>query len=619
MNIVEIKNPDFLKNIDKKGCIELSAEIRKFLLNSISRTGGHLSSNLGIVELTVALHKVFNSPEDKLIFDVGHQAYIHKILTGRASEFHTLRQFEGISGFQKLKESVHDCWEAGHSSTSLSAALGMAVARDLSKDNYNIIPIIGDGALTGGMALEALNNIGESNSKVIIILNDNEMSISKNVGGLNNTFSRMRASRPYMGLKNELKEVLQKNKTGEVVLRSMRAFRDIVKDGVVKDSIFGEYGLDYIGPINGHSFSELIPTLEMAKAHKGSIVVHVVTKKGMGYKPAQEDTCGTWHGVGKFDVKTGKILDTSPDNMKSWSQIITDELCVMAENDDKICAITPAMISGSKLEKFEELFPNRLFDCGIAEQHAMTFAAGLAINGYKPFISIYSSFLQRSYDQIHHDVARMNLPVVIGVDRCGIVGEDGETHQGIYDVSFLSSIPNMVIAQPKDAHEARSLLHLSFTLGCPFALRYPRGNVEIDSSDTISVIELGKWELFTENKKNVIITYGPEVNRVQSKIKENNLDMDVVNARFLKPLDNEMLIELAKKYNKIYVYGTDCRLGGLGNLILDFYNQININISLKIFGIDDHFVQHGSIPTLRKLEKIDTNSVLEFIEEDING
>ena len=616
MIVTDIENPKFLKKLNRSDCISLAKDIRNFLVHSLSKTGGHLSSNLGVVELTIALHKVFDSPNDKFIFDVGHQSYIHKILTGRANQFDSLRQYNGLSGFQKIKESEYDCWESGHSSTSLSAAFGMAVARDLKKENYSVIAIIGDGALTGGMALEALNNIGDSKSKVIIVFNDNEMSISKNVGGLNSTFSQLRSSRPYIELKKDIKGVLGSNKTGKVVLQGMRSFRDVIKKGVVKDSVFGEYGLDYLGPINGHSFGELFSALEMAKSHEGSIVIHVVTKKGMGYPPAQGDKNGSWHGVGKFNVKTGESLEQMPPNMKTWSEVASDELCEIARTNDRICVITPAMLCGSKLEKFNAEFPNRIFDCGIAEQHAMTFAAGMAINGFIPFISIYSSFLQRCYDQIHHDVARLDLPVIIGIDRCGIVGEDGETHQGIYDISFLSAIPNIIISQPKDDYELRCLLHTAIDSHHPFAIRYPRGSISYNDKIPTK-FEVGKWEKLSYKKTNsLVITYGPEVDRVFAKVKDNEIDVDVVNARFIKPLDEEMLMNIASHYKKVYVYETDCKIGGLGSQILSFYNNNNVNMNIKVFGIDDHFVQHGSIPKLRQVEGIDITSVLEYIEAD---
>ena len=618
MQIKDIKNPTFLKKLSNKELSQLSSDIRKFLIQSVANTGGHLSSNLGVVELTVALHKVFDSPKDKLIFDVGHQSYIHKILTGRADQFTTLRQWQGLSGFQKCHESEHDPWEAGHSSTSLSAALGMAVARDLKNEDHSVVAIIGDGSLTGGMAMEALNNIGDLNHKVIIIFNDNDMSISKNVGGMTHAFSRLRSSEKYLNLKDEVKETLNTNPTGKLLLKGMVNVRDSIKKGIIKNTIFSEYGLDYIGPINGHSYNDLIPALQMAKQHHGSIVVHVMTKKGMGYAPAQMDRSGIWHGVGKFDVKSGKFLAKTPENMKSWSEIMSDELMHLASINDQICAITPAMLQGSKLEKFNKMYPNRTFDCGIAEQHAMTFAAGLAKEGFVPFISVYSSFLQRCFDQIQHDVARMNLPVIIGIDRCGIVGEDGSTHQGIYDISFLAGVPNLIISQPKDAKEAKDLLFTASQTNKPFAIRYPRGVVE-DCNSNGETIEVGTWTILGNGNKHAIITYGPDVDRVYHKVCDNNLPLDVVNARFIKPLDKECLLKIAKDYDKIYIYETDIKIGGLSSMIVSFYNEHGICKPIKVFGIEDHFVEHGSIPELRKNEGIDITTVLETIEKEIKA
>ncbi|MDD6467793.1 MAG: 1-deoxy-D-xylulose-5-phosphate synthase [Erysipelotrichaceae bacterium] len=618
MKIETIKDPSFLKQYNVRQCVDLAADIRKFLIESISKTGGHLSSNLGVVELTIALHKIFDSPTDKFIFDVGHQSYIHKILTGRASQFQTLRQYHGLSGFQKRAEGPYDPWEAGHSSTSLSAALGMATARDLNHDNYHVIAIIGDGSLTGGMAMEALNNIGDSKHKVIIIFNDNNMSISKNVGGMNKAFSKLRSSSQYLNLKDDVKKVLSHDRTGQVLLQGMKNVRDSIKKGIIQDTIFSEYGIDYLGPINGHNFHDLFSALEMAKKHTGSIVVHVVTKKGMGYLPAQNDKFGLWHGVGKFDVVTGQSLSKTPEGMKSWSEIISDELTVLAKDDAKICAITPAMLQGSKLEKFAKQFPERTFDCGIAEQHAMTFAAGLAQQEFHPFISVYSSFLQRCYDQIHHDVCRMNLPVIIGVDRCGIVGEDGSTHQGIYDISFLSAIPNLIVAQPKNAKEAKDLLYTASKTNRPFAIRYPRGTVE-DTNEKGELIPIGSWTTSGFSNKHAIITYGCDVERVYKKVVDNHLPLDVINARFMKPLDEECLLHLAKTHEKLYIYETDCKIGGLGSMVLTFYNDHQISIPIQIFAIGDHFVEHGSIPELRKQEGIDITHVLETIEKEIHS
>ena len=477
MHVYDISGPADIRQLSIKELEALAAEIRAFLIESISRTGGHLSSNLGIVELTLALHVVFDSPRDRILFDVGHQSYVHKILTGRARQFSTLRQYKGLSGFQKRHESEHDCWEAGHSSTSLSAALGMAVARDLNGEHYHIVPVIGDGAMASGMSMEALNQIGGEERNMIIIFNDNSMSISRNVGAMDVAFTRLRTSRSYTTLKNDLQQGLSTSRFGRSLLKGMKNFKNAIKDNVVDTSIFGEFNLDYIGPINGHDLSELIKVLKVAKQHKGPIVVHVLTKKGKGYPYAENDKEGAWHGVAPFDPNSGKPLAALPAGHCSWSEAIARILCDLARDDRDIVAITPAMKAGAKLDGFAREFPQRFFDCGIAEEHAMTFAAGLAASGKRPFISVYSSFLQRAYDQINHDVARMKLPVVIGIDRCGLVGEDGETHHGVFDITMLHAIPNLIMAQPKDVQEARALMKTAFSCARPFCIRYPRGSV----------------------------------------------------------------------------------------------------------------------------------------------
>ncbi|MEG0275235.1 MAG: 1-deoxy-D-xylulose-5-phosphate synthase, partial [Longicatena sp.] len=415
MNLYDIKEPQDIKDLSFAQLADLSQQIRLFLVQSIAKTGGHLSSNLGIVELTIALHYVFDSPKDRFLFDVGHQSYVHKILTGRAGQFSTLRQYKGIAGFQKRKESEHDVWEAGHSSTSLSAALGMAVARDLNHDTYQVLPVIGDGALSGGMAIEALNQIGSEQRNMVIIFNDNNMSISKNVGAMDETFTKLRMSKPYNTLKDDLKSSLSTTKLGNSVLKTMTNMKNAVKENVVDTSIFGDFNLDYIGPVDGHDIKSLVKVLNIAKHHEGPIVVHVMTKKGKGYRYAEDDSEGKWHGVSQFDPETGQTLSKLPAGHLNWSEVISETLLDLAKQNEDIVAITPAMKGGSKLDKFFQELPQRSFDCGIAEEHAMTFAAGLAVSGKRPFISVYSSFLQRAYDQINHDVARMELPVVIGI------------------------------------------------------------------------------------------------------------------------------------------------------------------------------------------------------------
>lgn len=615
MKLYDIKDPDDIKGMSLDELENLCQDIRSFLIENVSKTGGHLSSNLGIVELTVALHYTFFSPKDKIFFDVGHQSYVHKILTGRAGSFSTLRQHKGLSGFQKRYESEHDVWEAGHSSTSLSAALGMAVARDLNHENYHIIPVIGDASLTGGMALEALNQIGYENKNMIIIFNDNNMSISKNVGAMDAAFTRMRTSKPYITLKEDISSTLSGSKIGKSVLENLRSFKNSVKDNVVDTSLFGEFNLDYIGPVDGHDLKTLIKILRAAKKHHGPIVVHVITKKGKGYSYAENDKFGKWHGVPQFDIKSGMFLSKMPSGHASWSEVIAKNLQYLAEKNEDIVAITPAMISGSKLTEFFHSYPERSFDCGIAEEHAITFAAGLANSGKRPFVSIYSSFLQRAYDQINHDVARMDLPVVIGIDRCGLVGEDGETHHGLFDVSMIRSMPNMILCQPKDAREAQQLLYTAFHQQHPFAIRYPRGNVPFTVSDTIEEVRIGSWTKwsYAEKSKVIVIAYGSDVDKIISKATVNAQPITVINARFFKPLDEEMMQEIMNSKLPVIIYETDILAGGLSGAILEYSNDHNCKKHYDRIGIGDHYVEHGSLPLLRKSEHIDMNSLFERI------
>ena len=620
MNIYDIKGPNDIKTCSIAELDDLCAQIRSFLIESVAKTGGHLSSNLGIVELTVAMHYVFHTPQDKFLFDVGHQSYVHKILTGRVSRFPTLRQYKGLAGFQKRCESEHDAWEAGHSSTSLSGALGMAIARDLKQEDYAVVPVIGDGALSGGMAMEALNQIGALSPKMVIIFNDNNMSISKNVGAMDEAFTRLRTSRPYNNLKEDLKGALSNTKAGSAVLKSMRSMKNAVKANVVDTSIFGDFNLDYIGPVDGHDLRTLIKVLEIAKKHDGPIVVHVITKKGKGYSYAEEDKEGKWHGVSQFDPQSGQTLAKIPAGHLSWSEVISRTLVDLAGKDERIVGITPAMIGGSKLQNFFDAYPDRAFDCGIAEEHAMTFAAGLATAGIHPFVSVYSSFLQRAYDQINHDVARMDLPVVIGIDRCGLVGEDGETHHGVFDIAMLRSIPNMILSQPKDSQEAQNLMYTAFHQQHPFAIRYPRGNTPYHALSSYQEIEIGSWTSWeTENYEVIIITYGSDVDRIISKVKVNQLPVRVVNARFFKPIDSLMLEELCAHHLPVIIYEGDMMAGGLSSAILEYANDHQLDTDFIRLGIDDHYVTHGSLPQLRKLEHLDMNCLCELISELIKS
>lgn len=616
MHVYDISGPADIRQLSIKELEALAAEIRAFLIESISRTGGHLSSNLGIVELTLALHVVFDSPRDRILFDVGHQSYVHKILTGRARQFSTLRQYKGLSGFQKRHESEHDCWEAGHSSTSLSAALGMAVARDLNGEHYHIVPVIGDGAMASGMSMEALNQIGGEERNMIIIFNDNSMSISRNVGAMDVAFTRLRTSRSYTTLKNDLQQGLSTSRFGRSLLKGMKNFKNAIKDNVVDTSIFGEFNLDYIGPINGHDLSELIKVLKVAKQHKGPIVVHVLTKKGKGYPYAENDKEGAWHGVAPFDPNSGKPLAALPAGHCSWSEAIARILCDLARDDRDIVAITPAMKAGAKLDGFAREFPQRFFDCGIAEEHAMTFAAGLAASGKRPFISVYSSFLQRAYDQINHDVARMNLPVVIGIDRCGLVGEDGETHHGVFDITMLHAIPNLIMAQPKDVQEARALMKTAFSCAQPFCIRYPRGSVPYTKEEG-EPAPVGTWTRWAPQREArvCVISYGSDIDRIISKVRANDMPVEIVNARYFKPLDEAMLDDILYRSIPVIVYESDMLDGGLSSAILQYINDHRICCHLIRIGIGDHYVEQGSIPQLRRAEKIDMNTLFKELEE----
>lgn len=620
MKLENIKSPEAIKDMNIEELNELCTEIRQFLIHAVSKTGGHLSSNLGIVETTVALHYVFNSPNDKLIFDVGHQSYVHKILTGRVNRFTTLRQYEGLSGFQKRSESIHDVWEAGHSSTSLSAALGFAVARDLNHEDYCVIPVIGDGAMASGMSFEALNQIGSEKRSMVIVFNDNDMSISNNVGALSNACTHLRANKGYISFKKDLSSRLSASKLGDKVLSAMKDVKDNIKHTVVDASIFSELGLDYIGPVKGHDLQDLIKVFEMVKHHEGPIVVHIITKKGKGYRFAEEDSDGRWHGVGKFNIETGQPISSLSYHHLDWSSILSESLIRLAKDNEDILALTPAMSKGSKLDKFAKMYPDRFFDCGIAEEHAMTLAASLALNNKRPFINVYSSFLQRAYDQINHDVARMKLPVVIGVDRCGLVGEDGETHHGLFDISSLYSIPNLIITEPKDAAEAQDLMYSAFQQNSnPYLIRIPRGSVEYGEK-AFEFIPCATWSKFDLQKESkvIVISYGQDVDRIINKAKINQLPISVVNARFIKPLDENMLESLLISGLPIIVYETDMLHGGLSSAILEFNNDHGFHHMIHRIGINDHYVPQGSLPQLRKREGIDLstlfNEIMKYIK-----
>lgn len=615
MDIKEIKNSEFVKTLNTKELNELASDIRTFLLDSVSKTGGHLSSNLGVVELTIAMHYVFDCEKDKFLFDVGHQSYIHKILTGRAKDFDTLRQFEGLAGFQRRYESKYDCFEAGHSSTALSTALGMAIARDIKHEDFCVVPVVGDAALQSGLSLEALNQIGDLKSKLIIVFNDNNMSISKNVGALSKAFSNLRSNQEYIQVKDDVKSFLNSKKNGNVFIEAIKNIKESIKDKVIDSGIFEGFNIDYIGPVDGHNIKDLINVFEAAKKKDGPIVIHVVTKKGKGYKPAEEDKNGKWHGVGKFDVKTGEMLSSIPENYKTYSQIVADKVLEIMDKDERVTAITPAMISGSCMNNMFAKYPTRCFDVGIAEDHAITFACGMALEGLRPFVSVYSSFLQRAYDQLNHDVCRMNLPVVVGVDRCSIIGEDGDSHQGVFDISYMNSLPNMVICEGKNSSQIEALLDLAFSQTSPFAIRYPRGSIEYNCDHKCEVA-LGKWEFVVNNidSKVSIITYGNDVCKIEKDINDNHLPYNLINALFIKPIDEEMLVSIGKLNKPIVVYTNDIIKGGLGDSILECLNKNHINAPVYILGVDDIYVKHGSVLKVKESLGLDLNSLYHFIE-----
>lgn len=609
----QIDSPYDLKKLDKKDFPLICEEIRQFLIEKVSKTGGHLASNLGIVELTVALHYVFNSPVDKIIWDVGHQCYVHKMLTGRKDQFDTLRKFNGLSGYTKRTESVHDIFGAGHSSTSISAALGIAKARDLKGEKYSVVAVIGDGALTGGMAFEALNNAGSSKTDLIVVLNHNEMSISENVGSLSLYLSKLRTDPTYNKLKQEVDNLLNiVPPIGKSLHKYIERIKDSVKQLVVPGMFFEEMGFTYLGPIDGHDVGSLIEVLERAKKIKGPILVHVITKKGKGYKFAEKFP-DKFHSAAPFDIQTGKFVN---EGQATYSDVFGKTLTEMALQDDKIVAITAAMPEGTGLIHFAKLIPERFFDVGIAEQHATTFAAGMAVQGYKPYFAVYSTFLQRAYDQLIHDVCIQKLPVVFAIDRAGIVGEDGETHQGVFDLSYLRPIPNITIMSPKDANELVEMVKLSRNLEFPVAIRYPRGKAgEFDITRECS-IEFGKAELVTEGKEIAIFALGRMVGKVleaKEILKVSDLQPFIVNLRFVKPLDEELILDISNKVKFIVTVEDNVIAGGVGSAILELLNSNGIYKPVLCLGFPDKFIEHGDVENLFKKYNLDAESIANTI------
>lgn len=619
MDLLNIKDPSFLKKLSIHELEELSEDIRQFLIHELSVTGGHIGPNLGVVELTIALHKSFNSPQDKIIWDVGHQSYVHKILTGRASEFSSLRQYKGLSGFPKMAESQHDVWETGHSSTSLSAAMGMAIARDLKKEKSYIIPVIGDGALTGGMALEALNHIGDEKKNMIVILNDNEMSIAPNVGALHSVLGRLRTAGKYQWAKDELEMLLKKiPAVGGKLASTAERVKDSLKYLLVSGIFFEEMGFTYLGPVDGHNFDELFENLNYAKKTEGPILLHVITKKGKGYKPAENDRTGNWHGTGPYKIDTGdfvKLNNTPP----AWSKVVSETVRKLAREDDRIVAITPAMPVGSKLEGFASEFPDRMYDVGIAEQHATTVAAGLATQKMKPFLAIYSTFLQRAYDQVVHDVCRQNLNVFFGVDRAGLVGADGETHHGVFDIAFLRHLPNMVIMMPKDENEGQNMVYTAIKYDDgPIALRFPRGNgLGVPMDETLKAIPIGSWEVLKEGSDVAILTFGTTISMAMEAaiiLEKQGRSVKVINARFIKPLDESLMTSLLQLNIPLLTIEEAVLQGGFGSAILEFTHDHGFHhAEIERMGIPDQFIEHGSVHELLEEIGLTTEGIVKKI------
>jgi 1-deoxy-D-xylulose-5-phosphate synthase len=617
-----VKSPDDIKKMNPKKLRELAAEIRELIINTVSVNGGHLASNLGVVELTLALHYVFDFKKDRLIWDVGHQSYTHKLITGRKDSFHTLRQYRGISGFPKIQESIYDHYNTGHSSTSISAALGMAVARDQQEEDYYIIPVCGDGALTAGLALEGLNQAGHLRKKMILVLNDNEMSIGKNVGGISGYLKRIISGQFYIRFHQKLKKLLQKIPyLGRPLLSFARASEHLLKRMFVPGMLFEELGYRYIGPEDGHNIPTLIQTLEKAKTHEGPVILHVVTRKGKGYKPA-EDRMEAFHGAAPFDVETGEFRKPGKPTPPSYTSVFGNTLCELAETDPKVVAITAAMRDGTGLKQFSELFPDRFHDVGIAEQHAVVFASGLALQGLKPVVAIYSTFLQRAYDQLVHDVSLMKLPITFAIDRGGIVGADGPTHQGVYDISYLRMIPNFIVAAPRDENELRHLLFTGIQSGMPFAIRYPRGNgIGISLDSPLREILPGTAEIMRHGSDILMIAVGRMVyNAIEAarKLSTEGIEATVIDARYIKPLDVDLIKSEAEKIGRVITIEDNVLAGGFGSLIAETLVDNKLDgIPILRIGLPDKEIEHGEVNILDSLFGLDPASIYRRSREFI--
>lgn len=617
MVLEKIHRENDIQNLEPEELTILAQEIRDFLIEKISVTGGHLASNLGVVELTMALHLAFHLPEDKIIWDVGHQSYTHKLLTGRRSGFDDLRKYGGMSGFPKRKESPCDAFDTGHSSTSISAGLGYAAARDIQGENHFVVSVIGDGAMTGGMAYEALNNAARLKSNFIIVLNDNNMSISENVGGMPNYLNSLRTAEFYNGLKKGVEDLLKKIPgQGERIVYQIRKTKSGIKQLLVPGMLFEDIGITYLGPVDGHNIKKLYKTFREAKRLDHAVIVHVLTQKGKGYLPAEKNPA-KFHGTGPFEIQTGCQKETS--GTDTYTNIFSKVICDIGEKDKKVVTITAAMADGTGLNRFAKRFPDRFFDVGIAEEHALTFAAGLAAGGMKPVAALYSSFLQRAYDQAIHDICLQNLPVTLAVDRAGLVGSDGETHQGIFDLSYLSSIPNMTVMSPKNRWEMADMIRFAVDFPGPVAVRYPRGTAYEGLKEFRAPVIYGKSELLYEEQEIALLFVGHMASlaeAVREELKQKGYHCSLVNARFVKPLDTEMLEHLAQNHRLFVTIEENVQSGGFGSRVRDYVSGKQLPVKMCCIGLPDEYVEHGNVEVLREETGLEKNQIVERILAD---
>lgn len=616
----KINSPEDLKKLELKKLDKLAEEIRAFLISSVSKTGGHLASNLGVVELTIALHYCFNCPKDKIIWDVGHQAYTHKILTGRKNEFVSLRKLDGLSGFPQIKESPYDSFTTGHSSTSISAALGLAKARDLRGENFNVVSVIGDGAMTGGLVYEAMNNAARSNAKMLIVLNDNQMSISENVGAMSHYLNELRTAEKYIDAKDDIKKTLDKVPlVGHSLTNFVGKTKEGLKYSLMPNSLFEQLGLKYIGPIDGHDIKKLVHILNKVKRINAPVLLHVITQKGRGYKPA-EIYPSKYHGVGKFDVGTGKIVKTS--TAETNTEVFSKKLIRLAREDKRICGITAAMPSGTGMETFGKSFPDRMFDVGIAEEHAVIFAAGLAKGGLVPVFAVYSTFLQRSYDQIVHDVCLQKLHVVFAIDRAGIVGDDGCTHQGIYDISFMGHIPGLTVMAPKNKYELEDMLEFAVKFDGPISIRYPRGKASNILNSVRTPVEYGKSETVYSGEKIALLSVGAmadEVVDVYERLLSEGYSPEFINVRFISPIDSEMVDRLCSGFDYVFSFEDNIYSGGFGSYVAQALTERNFKATYRSFSFPDAYIEQGTREQLFERYGMSGDGLYNKIKEILNN